>query len=49
VEFLCHIRAPACTLRIIDRFKVDAMGLIVEQENFFDPRDVTHPGWQGGQ
>ena len=46
VEFLCHIRAPACTLRIIDRFKVDAAGLIVEQENFFDPRDVTHPGWQ---
>ena len=47
VEFLCHIREPACTLRIIDRFKVDAVGLIVEQENFFDPRDVTHPGWQG--
>ena len=47
VEFLCHIRAPACTLRIIDRFKVDAAGLIVEQENFFDPRDVTDPGWQG--
>ena len=47
VEFLCHLREPACTLRIIDRFKVDAAGLIVEQENFFDPRDVTHPGWQG--
>jgi len=47
VEFLCHIREPACTLRIIDRFKVDAAGLIVEQENFFDPRDVTNPGWQG--
>lgn len=47
VEFLCHIREPACTLRIMDRFKVDAAGLIAEQENFFDPRDVTHPGWQG--
>ena len=47
VEFFCHIREPACTLRIVDRFKVDAAGLIVEQENFFDPRDVTHPGWQG--
>lgn len=46
VEFLCHIRQPACTLRVIDRFTVDAQGLIVEQENFFDPRDVTNPGWQ---
>ena len=46
VEFLCHIREPACTLRVIDRFKVDQAGLIVEQENFFDPRDVTNPGWQ---
>ena len=47
VEFLCHLRAPACTLRIMDRFQVDAAGLIVAQENFFDPRDVTNPGWQG--
>ena len=47
VEFLCHIRAPACTLCIIDRFKVDPAGLIVEQENFFDPCDLTNPGWQG--
>jgi len=47
VEFLCHIREPACTLRVIDRFKVDETGLIFEQENFFDPRDVTNPGWQG--
>jgi hypothetical protein len=46
VEFLCHIRQPACTLRVIDRFTVDPQGLIVEQENFFDPRDVTNPGWQ---
>jgi hypothetical protein len=47
VEFLCHIRKPACTLRVIDRFKVDAAGLIIAQENFFDPRDVTNPGWRG--
>lgn len=47
VEFHCHIREPACTLRIIDRFTVDAAGLIVAQENFFDPRDVTHPGCHG--
>jgi hypothetical protein len=46
VEFLCHIRQPACTLRIIDRFKVNDAGQIIEQENFFDPRDVTNPGWQ---
>jgi len=32
-------------LRVIDRFTVNAAGLIVEQENHFDPRDVTNPGW----
>lgn len=46
VEFLCHIRQPACTLRVVDRFKVNADGRITDQENFFDPRDVTDPGWQ---
>jgi hypothetical protein len=46
IEFFCHISQPACTLRIIDRFKVDADGRITEQENYFDPRDVTNPGWQ---
>jgi len=48
VEFHCSIIEPACTLRIVDRFKVNAEGKITEQENFFDPRDVTHPGWQAG-
>jgi len=43
VEFLCHIRNPSCTLRIIDRFTVDDAGRIVAQENFFDPRQVTNP------
>ena len=47
VEFHCDIVNPACTLRIVDRFKVDEAGEILEQENFFDPRDVTNPGWQG--
>lgn len=47
VEFHCDIVNPPCTLRIIDRFKVNAEGEIVEQENFFDPRDVTNPGWRG--
>ena len=46
VEFLCGITDPPCTLRITDRFKVNDEGKIVEQENFFDPRDVTNPGWQ---
>ncbi len=46
VEFLCGITNPPCTLRIVDRFKVNDEGEIVEQENFFDPRDVTNPGWQ---
>mgnify|MGYP003536635810 CR=1 FL=1 len=46
VEFHCHITQPACTLRIIDRFMVNEDGEITEQENFFDPRDITNPGWR---
>ncbi|HMO63969.1 MAG TPA: hypothetical protein PKE47_01865 [Verrucomicrobiota bacterium] len=45
VEFLCHIRQPACTLRVMDRFTVNEAGRITGQENFFDPRGVTDPGW----
>jgi SnoaL-like protein len=37
---------PPATLRVADRFTVNAAGRIVEQENHFDPRDVTNPGWQ---
>lgn len=48
VEFYLDILAPACTLRVIDRFIVDGEGRITEQENFFDPRDVTNPGWRDG-
>jgi len=29
---------PACQLRVLDRFEVDDLGRIVEQENHFDPR-----------
>ncbi len=43
VEFYCDIIQPACRLRIIDRFKVNEDGKIVDQENFFDPRAVTNP------
>jgi SnoaL-like domain len=37
---------PPVRLRVADRFAVNDEGLIVEQENHFDPRDVTNPGWQ---
>jgi steroid delta-isomerase-like uncharacterized protein len=39
---------PPTTLRVADRFTVNAAGKIIEQENHFDPRDVTNPGWQKG-
>ena len=29
------------TLRVVDRFRIDADGRITEQENHFDPRAVT--------
>ena len=38
--------SPPATLRVADRFTVNAAGKITEQENHFDPRDVTNPGWQ---
>jgi hypothetical protein len=43
VEFHCEVLQPSCTLRIIDRFKINEAGNIIEQENFFDPRAVTNP------
>lgn len=46
-EFHCQIINPACTLRIIDRFTINDEGKIIAQENFFDPRDITSPGWRG--
>jgi hypothetical protein len=46
-EFHCEILNPSCTLRVIDRFTINEEGKIIEQENFFDPRDVTHPGSKG--
>jgi hypothetical protein len=36
----------ALTGVVADRFTVNEAGKIVEQENHFDPRDVTNPGWQ---
>jgi hypothetical protein len=46
-EFHLDILNPSCTLRIIDRFTINEEGKITEQENFFDPRDLTNPGWRG--
>ncbi|MBX2820767.1 MAG: nuclear transport factor 2 family protein [Rhodothermaceae bacterium] len=46
VEFYCTLSHPACTLRIVDRFIVNEDGEITGQENFFDPRDISHPGWR---
>ena len=46
VEFRCRIDAMGCTLRILDRFTVNEAGRITSQENFFDPRDITNPGWR---
>jgi hypothetical protein len=37
---------PPVTLRVADRFTVNEAGRIIDQENHFDPRDVTNPGWQ---
>jgi uncharacterized protein (TIGR03083 family) len=34
------------TLRILDHFTVNDDGKITEQSNYFDPRNVTNPGWQ---
>jgi hypothetical protein len=45
-EFTLEIVNPPTTLRILDRFMVNAAGKIVEQSNYFDPRNVTNPGWQ---
>jgi len=47
-EALVQLATPPATLRVADRFTVNAAGKIIEQENHFDPRDVTHPGWQKG-
>lgn len=41
-----HTINPPATLRVADRFTVNTAGQIIEQENHFDPRDVTDPGWQ---
>ncbi len=47
-EIKINVVDPPATLRVADRFTVDEQGKIIEQENHFDPRDVTNPGWQKG-
>ena len=47
VEFHLEVlTSPPLELRVMDRFTINEAGEITEQENFFDPRDLTHPGWQ---
>ena len=43
-----NIVSPPATLRVADRFTLNAEGKIIAQENHFDPRDITNPGWQNG-
>ena len=45
-EALVSVTDPPATLRVADRFTVNAEGRIIEQENHYDPRDVTSPGWR---
>jgi hypothetical protein len=47
-EVTIKVVSPPATLRVADRFNVNERGEITEQENHFDPRDVTNPGWQNG-
>jgi hypothetical protein len=47
-EITLNAVTPPVTLRVADRFTLNAADEIVEQENHFDPRDVTNPGWQRG-
>jgi hypothetical protein len=42
---LVSVAGGKVVLRVADWFRVDAEGRIVAQENHFDPRDVTNPGW----
>ncbi|HEX4945567.1 MAG TPA: nuclear transport factor 2 family protein [Blastocatellia bacterium] len=41
-----NVMSPPAVLRVADRFTINAEGQITEQENHFDPRDATNPGWQ---
>jgi hypothetical protein len=45
-ELTITVLTPPVTLRVADRFTVNEAGRIIDQENHFDPRDVTNPGWQ---
>jgi hypothetical protein len=45
-EFTLEIVPLSTILRILDRFIVNDAGKIMEQSNYFDPRNVTNPGWK---
>ncbi len=40
-EATITLASPLVTLRVADRFSIDAEGKITEQENHVDPREVT--------
>jgi DinB family protein/SnoaL-like protein len=46
-----HLTQPPAVLRVLDRFEVDEAGMIVEQENHFDPRPALEalPGLMSAQ
>ncbi|HSI76973.1 MAG TPA: hypothetical protein VK957_13820 [Lunatimonas sp.] len=46
VEFYCNFKDPQAKLRVVDRFRINQDGKITEQENFYDPRDISHPDWR---
>ena len=48
VEFHVGVAEPPCTLRITTRFKIDAGGEIIDQEDFFDPQVAINLGWTTG-
>ena len=48
-DVIINAFSPPVVLRVADRFTVDDEGRITEQENHFDPRDVTNPGWNTGR
>ena len=37
---------PPVRLKFADRFRADDSGRIIDQTKYFDPRDLTNPGWR---
>ena len=41
-----HTVHPKAIILVANRFAINDAGMIVNQQNHYDPRDVTNPGWQ---